>query len=165
MYSTITEFIEEWKTEGDATQKLFDALTDSSLGQQVSPNDRTLGGVAWHIVETIPYSFFGISEIASDSGTIPTTAKEIAEMFRNVRYAVLNTVSKLWSDASLKEDRKLFGMNMPTEVSLQLIIKHLIHHRGQMTVLMRQAGLQVSGVYGPSREEWASTGMEAPKVQ
>jgi uncharacterized damage-inducible protein DinB len=38
-------------------------------------------------------------------------------------------------------------------------MSHEIHHRGQMTVLMRQAGLKVPGVYGPSREEWTAYGM------
>lgn len=33
-----------------------------------------------------------------------------------------------------------------------------------MTVLMRQAGLTVPGIYGPAKEEWATFGMEAPKM-
>lgn len=33
-----------------------------------------------------------------------------------------------------------------------------------MTVLMRQAGLTVPGIYGLSKEEWANLGMEAPKM-
>jgi hypothetical protein len=33
-----------------------------------------------------------------------------------------------------------------------------------MTVLMRQAGLKVPGVYGPAREEWAGMGMQAPEI-
>jgi uncharacterized damage-inducible protein DinB len=28
-----------------------------------------------------------------------------------------------------------------------------------MTVLMRQAGIKVPGVYGPAKEEWAAYGM------
>lgn len=36
------------------------------------------------------------------------------------------------------------------------------HHLGQMTVLMRQAGLNVPGVYGPSKEEWTAYGMPEP---
>jgi uncharacterized damage-inducible protein DinB len=44
------------------------------------------------------------------------------------------------------------------------LIQHQAHHRGQMTVLMRQAGLPVPGIYGPSKEEWANFGMEAPKM-
>lgn len=33
-----------------------------------------------------------------------------------------------------------------------------------MTVLMRQAGLTVPGIYGPAKEEWAKFGLEAPKM-
>ena len=33
-----------------------------------------------------------------------------------------------------------------------------------MTILMRQAGLKVPGVMGPSREEWSQLGMKAPLV-
>jgi uncharacterized damage-inducible protein DinB len=32
-----------------------------------------------------------------------------------------------------------------------------------MTVLMRQAGLKVPGIYGPSYEEWLQFGMKAPE--
>ena len=32
------------------------------------------------------------------------------------------------------------------------LINHQNHHRGQMTVLMRQAGLTVPGVYGPAKK-------------
>lgn len=32
-----------------------------------------------------------------------------------------------------------------------------------MTVLMRQAGLPVPGIYGPAKEEWTTFGLEAPK--
>ena len=41
---------------------------------------------------------------------------------------------------------------------------HQIDHRGQMTVLMRQAGLNVPGVYGPSLEGWTSVGTNPPEV-
>lgn len=47
---------------------------------------------------------------------------------------------------------------------LFFMIQHQIHHRGQMTILMRQAGLTVPGIYGPAKEEWAVIGREAPKM-
>ena len=43
---------------------------------------------------------------------------------------------------------------MPNSIFLMTLINHQNHHRGQMTVLMRQAGLTVPGVYGPAKEEW-----------
>jgi uncharacterized damage-inducible protein DinB len=48
--------------------------------------------------------------------------------------------------------------------SLSMLINHQIHHRGQMTILMRQANLIVTGVYGPAKEEWSQMGMEAPAI-
>jgi uncharacterized damage-inducible protein DinB len=76
----------------------------------------------------------------------------------------MDAVKKQWTDASLKEMKNVFGMEMQKAVTLSLLIKHIIHHRGQMTVLMRQAGLNVPGVYGPSRNEWSQMGMEAPAL-
>ena len=40
---------------------------------------------------------------------------------------------------------------MPNSIFLMTLINHQNHHRGQMTVLMRQAGLTVPGVYIPQR--------------
>jgi len=44
---------------------------------------------------------------------------------------------------------------------LSVLVKHQTHHQGQLTVIMRLAGLKVPGVYGPAEEEWANMGMEA----
>jgi uncharacterized damage-inducible protein DinB len=167
MYTSIQEFIEEWNNEAASTQKVMDALTDDSLQQRVSPEDRTLGAVAWHIVSSTPEMLieFGINvEVVKDSTTIPTSAKEIAETFRSVSGDTSDAVKQQWTDQSLNEMTNVFGMDMPKAVTLSMLIKHIIHHRGQITVLMRQAGLNVPGVYGPSREEWSQMGMDAPTL-
>ncbi len=53
MFKTIEEFLINWGHESESTQKILDALTDKSLEQEVSPEDRTLGRIAWHIVTTL----------------------------------------------------------------------------------------------------------------
>lgn len=167
MYITIAEFIEEWSQETVLTQKVLDALTDASLQQQVIPEGRTLGRIAWHIVTVIPEFFarFGlIMEKVKEAATVPSSAKEIAESFRKISADAAETVKQQWSDESLKQVQNAFGRDLPNAAILSLLIKHNIHHRGQMTVLMRQAGLKVPGVYGPAREEWSQMGMEAPSI-
>jgi len=167
MYTSIAEFIQEWNQEASSTQKVLDALTDASLQQGVSPEDRNLARIAWHIVTSTPGMLheFGINvTMVENSNTIPTSAKEIADAFRKVSNDTVNAVKEQWTDESLTEMKDVFGMNMPKAVTLSLLIKHIIHHRGQITVLMRQAGLKVPGVYGPAREEWSQIGMEAPIV-
>lgn len=167
MYTSIAEFIQEWNHEAGSTQKVLDALTDNSLQQQVSSEDRTLGRIAWHIVTSTPGMLieFGIKvEPVENSGTVPSSAKEMAETFRRVSADTIDAVKQQWTDGSLKEMVNVFGMTMPKAVTLSLLIKHIIHHRGQMTVLMRQAGLKVPGIYGPAREEWTQIGMDAPAL-
>jgi uncharacterized damage-inducible protein DinB len=55
----------------------------------------------------------------------------------------------------------MYGEQWPRGTMLNALIAHQTHHRGQMTVLMRQAGVPVPGMYGPSKEEWAAMGMPA----
>jgi uncharacterized damage-inducible protein DinB len=167
MFTSINEFCQEWNQEAASTQKVLDALTDESLQQEVSANDRTLGRIAWHIVASTPgmINEFGITiNNVENANTTPASAREIADTFRKVSADVVEQVQKQWTDASLTEIQNVFGMSMPKAATLTLLIKHIIHHRGQMTVLMRQAGEKVPGIYGPAREEWSQIGMEAPAL-
>jgi uncharacterized damage-inducible protein DinB len=167
MYTSISEFIEEWNQEAESTQKVLDALTDQSLQQEVSQNDRTLGRVAWHIVTSTPgmLNEFGLSApLVEQSDHVPTSAKKIADTFRAVSNNAAEAVRQQWTDESLKEKKEVFFREMQKAVMLSLLMKHIIHHRGQMTILMRQAGLTVPGIYGPAREEWSKIGMETPKI-
>jgi uncharacterized damage-inducible protein DinB len=54
----------------------------------------------------------------------------------------------------------MYGMDWNKGTTLHILVTHQTHHRGQFTVLMRQAGLKVPGVYGPSKEEWIAYGQE-----
>ena len=58
----------------------------------------------------------------------------------------------------------LYGETWTGAFALYVLVSHQTHHRGQMTVLMRQAGLHVPSTYGPTKEGWAEFGLEAPKV-
>jgi uncharacterized damage-inducible protein DinB len=48
--------------------------------------------------------------------------------------------------------QELFGM--PRAAAWRSwVMNHLIHHRGQLSVYLRQTGSKVSGIYGPSADE------------
>ena len=61
----------------------------------------------------------------------------------------------------MNTEDEMYGEKWNRGTTLQILIKHQAHHRGQLTVLMRMAGLKVHGVYGPSKEEWIAYGMPA----
>ena len=167
MFKTIDEFLINWGHEAGSTQKILDTLTDESLGQEVSPEDRTLGRIAWHIVATVHemISRTGLKfEGVPHDAPVPETASAIAEAYRSSNEAMLTAMKEQWTDESLGEVKDMYGEQWSVGTVLAILTAHQTHHRGQMTVLMRQAGLPVPGVYGPSREEWAAFGGQAPVI-
>jgi len=167
MFTSVQAFEQSWKQESESTQKLLDVLTDESLNQEVSPQDRTLGRIAWHIVTTL-HEMMSRTGLEFDAphhdAPLPSSASVIADSYRKASGNMLEAIRKNWTDATLLETSEMYGESWPNGLTLSILISHQIHHRGQMTVLMRQAGLRVPGVYGPSREEWAEMNMQAPTV-
>lgn len=166
MYRTIEDFTADWLQETESTLKIFRTLTDVSLGQQVTPNGRSLGFLAWHVVLTLG-EMGGRSglRVASpdENAPMPARAKEIASTYLTAARSIADEVQKQWTDAMLGEEIEMYGEKWARGFALASLVRHQTHHRGQMTVLMRQAGLSVPGVCGPSREEWAQWGMPAMK--
>jgi uncharacterized damage-inducible protein DinB len=166
MIQSIAAFVAAWSYEHEATLKIFRALTDASLAQRVTPEGRSLGELAWHIVQTLgemPQHAGVPVEAPAEEAPVPASAGVIAEEFDDAARSVVKVVPATWNDASLGEDVSMYGQTWKKGDVLSSLILHQAHHRGQMTVLMRQAGLMVPGIYGPSREEWAAMGMPAPR--
>lgn len=167
MIHTIRDFENIWSQEIEATQKILKHLTDKSLSQAITQQNRTLGRLAWHIITTIPemmsktgLQIGGVSEHAP----VPASAKEMFKSYNEVAISVLEQIKKNWTDATLEQKDEMYGQIWKRGQTLTALVHHQIHHRGQMTVLMRQAGLSVPGIYGPAREEWAQWGMTEPAV-
>lgn len=162
MFFSISQFTEEWKEQMTSTQRLFDALTDESLNQEMTENHRPLGQIAWHLVTSMTFlSSLGLSVSAPKGGELaPTSAAMIAEEYRRMGNELLVAVETQWDDAKLMETTELFGQSWKNGASLRFLVQHNIHHCGQMTVLMRQAGLQIPGLFGPTKEEWVGQGKE-----
>jgi uncharacterized damage-inducible protein DinB len=162
MYLTIEQFLEDWKKESDATLRVLTGLTDASLPQKVGPEGRTLGFLAWHIVLTLGEmgGRAGL-EVASpaEDAPEPAHAAEIAVAYKEASNSLDRKVREQWRDDVLAEEIQMYGSTWKRGDVLDSLVHHQIHHRGQMTILMRQAGLVVPGIYGPAREEWATMGM------
>ena len=58
----------------------------------------------------------------------------------------------------------MYGEKWQRGLTLHILLQHEVHHRGQMTVLMRQAGLKVPNIYGPAKEGWAEYGADTPII-
>lgn len=167
MYVTIADFIKEWNREAMLTQNVLDGLTDDSLKQQVYPGGRNLGRIAWHVTTNIPdyLAHFGLNiDGVENAESVPTSAKKIAETFKEKSSHASQIIEQQWTDKSLEQIQEAFGRQESNAQILMGQIKHIVHHRGQITVLMRQAGLKPFGVYGPPKEDWIHLGVENPPL-
>lgn len=66
--------------------------------------------------------------------------------------AFVETLQSKWTDKDLATINDFFGRPMPNSIFLMTLINHQNHHRGQMTVLMRQAGLTVLVCTAPQKK-------------
>ncbi|MDN7245493.1 DinB family protein [Planococcus shenhongbingii] len=167
MFIDLKDFLTEWQHEAKSTQRILDALTDESLDQQVADGFRTLGRLGWHLTTTLDemMSHTGLQFSAAKFGSpVPDTAEEIAEAYRFSNQSMVTAMKENWTDETLKEEHDMYGEMWSVSRILKVMFTHQIHHRGQMTVLMRQAGLKVPGLYGPAKEEWAAMGAPPPEV-
>jgi uncharacterized damage-inducible protein DinB len=163
MYRKIEDFIADWAYESEATIKVFKNLTDKSLNQKATNDGRSLGFIAWHLTLTIGemLSKAGLKVTAPpEDAPMPNNAAEIIKSYENAAPSVSEQIKTDWKDEMLFNEVEMYGEKWQIRNVLYSLVKHQAHHRGQMTVLMRQAGLKVPGVYGPSKEEWAQFGMQ-----
>lgn len=167
MFQTLDHFLNSWEFEAHATQKLLNNLTDESLKQEITSKNWTLGRIAWHTVTAIPIIASNTTlafEAPTKDYPVPTSAQFIADSYHQASSSFVQALRNQWTDQTMNERLEFLGQQMPNGSLLMFLIQHQSHHRGQMTVLMRQAGLLVPGIYGPSKEEWTNFGMEAPEM-
>ena len=166
MLRKIEDFQKDWAYEVESTGKILSALTDESLSQKVTEDGRSLGFLGWHLTQTLG-EMLGLVGLKIDAPGFdkecPTSASDIAVAYEKAGKSVTDEIAKNWTDETLLQKDNMYGDTWARGLTLFYLIAHQAHHRGQMTVLMRQAGLPVPGVYGPAKEEWAAMG--APAMQ
>jgi len=164
MYRKLEDFINDWTIESESTLKVFNNLTDESLTKKVDDNVRTAGRLAWHITTSIGEMAHrtGLTFKTVDSNSsIPATAKEIVDAYKEASENLLVAIKSNWNDNTLSVEDDMYGGMWKRGMTLGVIISHQIHHRAQLTIVMRLNGLAVPGIYGPAKEEWTSYGMPA----
>ena len=166
MFRTVADFSNQWKNETQTTQRTLDALTDASLSRKIEDDHRTLGRIAWHITITVKEMMerTGLKvDGPEEHDPVPASAKTIAETYARSAQSLADAV-RAWTDDSLSTMDDMYGEKWSRGLTLLILITHQAHHRGQMNVLMRQAGLRTPAIYGPAKEDWAKYQMQPPAI-
>jgi uncharacterized damage-inducible protein DinB len=160
MFHTLAEFKRIWGFESAATIKILECLTDDSLPTMIDAEHRSLGRLANHLIETLTEMPKRMGLPLEEEFPAHTTTAALVADYRAKSDALIAAIDATWTDAVLSEMRDMYGEQWTVSDALQSLVMHQCHHRGQMTVLMRQAGLQVAGIYGPAKHEWVHMNMQ-----
>ena len=109
-------------------------------------------------------SYAGNATLAGEDAPLPNIAFEIMDGYDVAAKSLFEQIRDNWTEVDLQVEDNMYGEKWSREFTLRVIREHEIHHRGQMTILMRQAGLVIPGLFGASKEEWAKFGMVEPKI-
>lgn len=149
------------------TRKILERIPTEKFDWKPHERSATMGFLATHIatlpklaissITTESFDFAPEGEIIDKIETLKSTT-ELVETFDSLISDFKTKLSNL-DDDYLKKDwslcfsGKTLFTSPRTDVLESVFIRHLIHHRGQLTVYMRLNEIPVPAVYGPSADE------------
>jgi uncharacterized damage-inducible protein DinB len=160
---TTAELLQELEQESQSTRRVLERVPEDRLAWKPHEKSMSLGQLALHVA-TLPG---GIAEVATQSAfdvktSVPRPeAASVAEVMKAFDESLARARSVLGAmdDAALAStwrmvdgDREL--MAIPRSALLRTImLNHLYHHRGQLTVYLRETGVPLPAIYGSSADE------------
>jgi uncharacterized damage-inducible protein DinB len=160
---TISErLLPEFDHEMANTRKILDCVPEDKFGWKPHAKSMTLGRLASHVAELAGWTVVVIDqdklEITPDMKpfNVATKAELIGAIDQNAadaRAAIAGAsdehLGKTWS--FIYGGHTVFAMPR-TVVLRNMVMSHLIHHRGQLSVYLRLLDIPIPGMYGPSAD-------------
>jgi uncharacterized damage-inducible protein DinB len=161
--ATKQELLQELDQEARATRRVLERVPEGRLDWRPHARSLTLGQLAMHVA-SLPGA---IAELATrDAFQVGTEiprpgASSTAELLDTLDRSVASAKARLggMDDAALASPWRMMKgerevMAIPRAALLRsVMLNHWYHHRGQLTVYLRQTGAAVPAIYGDSADE------------
>jgi uncharacterized damage-inducible protein DinB len=162
MATTVEELVQELEQEAQTTRRVLERVPDDQMDWRPHEKSLTLGQLAMHVA-TLPGALAEVSMRSFDVNTeIPRpTASSTDGLLETLARSVAGAKALLLSmgDAGLAApwtlvdgEREVFSVSRAVFLR-STMLNHWYHHRGQLTVYLRQVGALVPAIYGDSADE------------
>ena len=160
--SMIESLIQELEQEAQTTRRVLERVPGDKLGWKPHAKSMSLGQLAMHVAttpggvsEVVRKSPFDASNFSQPNATsaaelLPALDQGIAKAKENLRAIGDAGLGNMWR--VVDGDRELTAM--PVGAALRsIMLNHWYHHRGQLSVYLRELNVPVPSIYGPSADE------------
>jgi uncharacterized damage-inducible protein DinB len=162
MSRTIEALLQELEQEAQTTRRVLERVPDDKLAWKPHDKSMSLGQLALHVA-MVPGAIAEMSRQSPFQAPqfIQPSAKTAAELVPALDQSVAKARDILGSmdEADLAAMWQLMAggkevFSIPVGALLRsLMLNHWYHHRGQLSVYIRQVGALVPSIYGPSADE------------
>lgn len=154
----------ELQFEALSTRKMLERVPNEKFEWQPHEKSMSLGKLAIHLAELPRWVQAALTmdelDFSKNEFKLPqlTNSSELIETFD----ALLSEAFKLLQKVSDKEILKTWKLSNGEKVLLEMpragiirsmVLNHLIHHRGQLSVYLRLNDVALPSVYGPTADE------------
>jgi uncharacterized damage-inducible protein DinB len=159
---TVDDIVQELEQEAEATRRVLERVLQDKLDWKPHPKSMTLGQLAMHVAG-LPGAIAEVSTSSFDVNTqVPrpdaTSTRQVLELFEE-SLAQARAILSAMNDAELTTPWRMMNgdqelWSVPRGAFLRsVMLNHWYHHRGQLTVYLRQTGALLPAVYGDSADE------------
>lgn len=156
--SLLAEYDHEMKT----TRSLLERVPYDNAGWKPHPKSTSLGGLATHLANLAGYGVMvaetdGVNfanrkpspEPASQGEMLARFDENVAKTRAAIEKMDPSTLSNMWTLQA--GDHVIFSV--PKSAAFRtFLMNHMIHHRGQLSVYLRQNEVPLPSIYGPSAD-------------
>ncbi len=154
----------EFDQETAATRRVLERVPAAALEWRPHPKSFCMGELATHLARLPHWGTLILKQDGYDLATsgrrgqalpdVQTVLETFDANVREVRAALVEmTDGQLLQPWSLRRGDKVL-MSVPKVFAVRgFVVRHLVHHRGQMTVYLRMNDVPLPPLYGPTADE------------
>ena len=158
-------FLSVIEEEIPTTQKVIRAVPEANRDYKPDSAARSALEIARHLslgdiffLDAVTNGAFGDYDEAAEKEI--ATIADAAAIFDEKWPAALDKIRNLPGEALAKELDMMGAFKFPAVIYLSFLIRHQVHHRGQLSAYVRPAGGKVPSIYGGSADEPWQPGSE-----
>jgi len=154
----------ELRFEAISTRKMLERVPEDKFDWSPHGKSMTLRRLATHVAEISNWTKPTLTQDELDFATadykpaILNTADELVELFDKAVAESVELLEEIFDEDMMKTwclrnaEQKIYEQPKFAIVR-SLVLNHLYHHRGQLSVYLRQLDVPLPGVYGPTADE------------